>query len=205
MELLIIRHGESEADILKVMEGRADFPLTERGNNQAHQMARWVAARYHIDAIVASPLLRAKQTAGYLQKATGAPLQYDDDLMEWNNGLLAGLSRREAAEKYPEPAEKYPHVALYGTESTIAFRARAETALSKVLHGFEEDAVVAVVSHGGLIRNLYRAFLGLPLESDITFPTGDTGIHCWHIRDGKRSIIYANSNQHLHDKEGKNA
>ncbi len=39
MKLLIIRHGESEADLLDVHEGRADYPLTERGHRQAQAMA----------------------------------------------------------------------------------------------------------------------------------------------------------------------
>ena len=41
MNLLVIRHGQSEADILKVIEGRADFPLTELGHKQAEAMAEW--------------------------------------------------------------------------------------------------------------------------------------------------------------------
>ena len=46
MTLLVIRHGESEADLLDVHEGRADFELTERGHNQAEAMARFVSENY---------------------------------------------------------------------------------------------------------------------------------------------------------------
>ena len=63
MKLLVIRHGESEADLLDVHEGRADFSLTERGHRQAQAMAEYVAANYRIDRIYASTLTRAMQTA----------------------------------------------------------------------------------------------------------------------------------------------
>lgn len=60
MILLIIRHGESEADLLDVYEGRADFPLTERGHRQAQAMAEEVRMRYSIAQIYASTLTRAR-------------------------------------------------------------------------------------------------------------------------------------------------
>ena len=62
MILLVIRHGESEADILNVHEGRADFELTEKGHKQAAAMAKYVAANYHVRRIYSSTLKRAAQT-----------------------------------------------------------------------------------------------------------------------------------------------
>ena len=52
MILLLIRHGESEADILHVHEGRAGFPLTARGHRQALSMAKAVSARYSVTHIL---------------------------------------------------------------------------------------------------------------------------------------------------------
>ena len=51
MRLLVIRHGESQADILGVHEGRADFALTERGRRQAEAMSKYVSAHYDIARI----------------------------------------------------------------------------------------------------------------------------------------------------------
>ncbi|HAZ22576.1 MAG TPA: histidine phosphatase family protein, partial [Firmicutes bacterium] len=95
MDLLVIRHGQSEADVLNIIEGRADFPLTDRGHAQAEEMAKWVNDHYKITSIVCSALLRARQTAEHLSQATGVSGVYDDDLMEWQNGLIAGLTRAE--------------------------------------------------------------------------------------------------------------
>ena len=101
MTLLVIRHGESEADLLDVHEGRADFELTERGHNQAEAMARFVSENYSVSKIYCSTLKRAYQTAKHLSDATGAALTPDERLMEFNNGLIAGLERSVAREKYP--------------------------------------------------------------------------------------------------------
>ncbi len=99
MELLIIRHGESEADLLGVHEGRADFPLTMLGEKQAKRMATYIEQHYPPNIILSSPLIRAKRTANILQESIGCELIVEKDLMEFNNGVLAGLSRKEAAIK----------------------------------------------------------------------------------------------------------
>lgn len=66
MILLIIRHGESEADILNVHESRADFALTDRGHKQALAMTSYIKEHYIISKLYASTLKRARQTAQYL-------------------------------------------------------------------------------------------------------------------------------------------
>ena len=82
MILLVIRHGESEADNLHVHEGRADFELTEKGHKQAEAMAKYVAENYQLSRIYASTLKRAAQTAKHLSDATGTAIDFDPDLME---------------------------------------------------------------------------------------------------------------------------
>jgi len=101
MRILIIRHGESEADLLNVCEGRADFNLTQKGHMQSESMSFWIKDRYTVDKIYCSPLKRAYQTALYLSELFNLPLNIDEQLMEFNNGLIAGLARDDANEKYP--------------------------------------------------------------------------------------------------------
>lgn len=197
MKLLIIRHGESEADLLRVHEGRADFALTAEGQRQAAAMAEWVAENYTIDRIYASTLIRAQQTAAALAAITKAPMQNEDDLREYNNGLLAGLPYAEAAAKYPPQANLPPHCSVYEMESQIDFRCRIERILSRIMHESSNDDTIAIVSHGGTIKMLYQAFLGLPMVSDIIFATGDTGIHLWERTLSRRRVIFANSTAHL--------
>lgn len=191
MRLLIIRHGESEADILHVHEGRADFALTERGHRQAEAMSAYVSENYSIARIYHSTLRRAAQTARHLAERTGAPLVPDEGLMEWNNGLLAGLARDVADERYPR-VKVPPHLSVYEQESALDFRHRAEVTLSKLLHENGAGDTLAVVTHGGMINQLYRAFLRLPMEADCAFYTGDAGLHEWIADGDSRIVVRAN-------------
>ncbi|MGM9600786.1 MAG: histidine phosphatase family protein [Faecousia sp.] len=196
MRMLIIRHGESEADLLDVHEGRADFELTDRGHKQAKAMANFVRENYILSAIYCSTLKRAYQTATYLSDATGIPLNPDGRLMEFNNGLIAGLERAIAREKYP-PVDNLPiHAAVYAQESMLEFRFRADYMLSKIISETDPDATVAIVTHGGMIHQLYHAFLQLPVDTNIGFSTGDTGIHEWSITKDRRVIVRANMTAH---------
>ena len=191
MKLLIIRHGESEADILDVHEGRADFELTERGHCQAEAMSEYVSRNYRIVKIYHSTLKRAAQTAHHLALKTGAPLIPDENLMEFNNGLLAGLKHSVVVEKYPQV--KVPvHLSVYEQESVLEFRYRAEYMLSKLISENDNDGTIAVVTHGGMINQLYRAFFRLSTESEYVFRTGDTGIHEWIIDGNSRYLVKAN-------------
>ena len=197
MKLLLIRHGESEADLLDVHEGRADFSLTECGHRQARAMAKYVASNYRIDRIYASTLRRAMQTAQYLSDETGVPVQPESALMEFNNGLLAGLPYKEAAEKYPLVPDLPPEQAVYEQESLVEFRGRAEKMLTTILAETADEETVAVVTHGGTINQLYHAFLKLPVKDGMFFSTADTGIHEWIIEPTERRVARANYAPHF--------
>lgn len=197
MELLIIRHGQSEADLLEVHEGRADFPLTELGIVQATHMAEYVAKKYSPDVILSSPLKRASGTAQILQQEIGCDLKYEEDLMEFNNGVLAGLSREEAAIKYPLPKGGRPvHIPIQDGESELEFRYRAERIAQKILHEYKDYKRVAIVSHGGLISNFIKAILNQS-NSKTVYPTGDTGIHLIEIREDLQIVRFINKQEHL--------
>ncbi|MGF9978952.1 histidine phosphatase family protein [Viridibacillus arvi] len=197
MRLLIIRHGESEADILNVHEGRADFELTEVGQQQVILLSEWVNNHYKLDKIYSSSLKRATQTALLLGNKQQIEIEYEEDLMEWNNGLIAGLSREEAEEKYPIVNGLAPHDAVYEQESILDFRYRAEKILSKIISENPDDATIAIVSHGGMINKLYQSFLKLPFDTNAIFHCGDTSLHEWTIKGNKRHIVFSNRLEHL--------
>lgn len=198
MKILLIRHGESEADLLGVHEGRADFPLTTLGHAQAKKVAAWIQSEYKPAVMLASPLKRAHQTATYIQQAVGCPLHTDDSLMEFNNGVLAGLDRQEALRRYPMPEGGRPfHVPIEGGESELAFRLRAEEWVHRLEAEYSQHDCVAIVSHGGWISQFLKAFLDLPATSPAIFATGDTGVHLIEWRDGKKIVRFMNKQEHL--------
>lgn len=198
MDILLIRHGESEGDILHVHEGRADLLLTDRGRRQAKEMAKVVKEKYMPEVIWASTLKRARETAEILSHETGIKVIEDEALREFNNGVLAGLPYAEAKSRYPEPeGGRKPHVAIEDGESELEFRFRAETVFSRILAESEGRKRIAIVSHGGMISRLLRSFLNLPAVSDTFFATGDTGMHLLRINGNNKTILFLNDCGHL--------
>ncbi|MFA9556399.1 histidine phosphatase family protein [Evansella sp. AB-rgal1] len=204
MEILVVRHGESLGDIEQRHEGRADLPLTEKGIEQALLAAKWIQHNYPPTKIITSPLQRASKTAAIISsEATGVPVQTSEELMEWNNGLLAGMLRSESAIMYPLPeGGRKAHDTFYECESAIAFRSRAEHFWSKLLDSNlnNNNERVCLVSHGGMINMLYRCFLNLPIITEVNIRTGDTGIHLWEVDGKERIVTFSNYLGHLDNK-----
>jgi 2,3-bisphosphoglycerate-dependent phosphoglycerate mutase len=198
MEILLIRHGQSEGDILQVHEGRADLLLTDHGRRQAKEMAKVVSEKYMPEVIWASTLKRARETAEILSVETGIEVIEEDSLREFNNGVLAGVPYAEAKIRFPEPeGGRKPHEPIEEGESELEFRFRAQTVFSKILAESAGRKRIAIVSHGGMISNLLRAFLNLPVSSDTHFPTGDTGIHLLQVNGGQKKVMFLNDCGHL--------
>ncbi len=83
----------------------------------------------------------------------------------------------------------------------MEFRFRADSIFQKVLYEYQEYNRVAIVSHGGTISNLLKAFLKQPMNNDFIFATGDTGIHLLEIKGNSRIIRFLNNQEHLHSVE----
>lgn len=199
MKLLVIRHGQSEADIRRVCEGRADFPLTGQGLDQARRIARWLNDQARPSRIYSSPLLRARQTAEAIAQVCGGTVTELADLMEFDNGELAGVPFSQVAQRFPVVPDVPAHAAVYGQETRLAFRLRAESVLSRVLHENPEDATICLVTHGGMINQLLRAFLRLPVDANYWVVSDDGAIHEWVILGESRGIARLNSREHLAD------
>ncbi len=83
-------------------------------------------------------------------------------------------------------------MSVYDQESALEFRYRAEFMLSELLSENDEDSTLAVVTHGGMINQLYCAYFKLPLDSKSVFATGDAGIHKWLVNGNSRILVKAN-------------
>jgi probable phosphoglycerate mutase len=156
--MLLVRHGQSEWNALGRWQGKADPALTELGRLQAAHAAGRVGA---VDVVVASPLLRALDTARILSSHIGVgPVVVEPDLAERDAGEWEGLTRAEIEQGWPGylAAERRP--AGYEPHDVLVARARA--ALDRI-HDEYDGAEVLVVTHGGLIGSLERD-AGFPWE-----------------------------------------
>jgi 2,3-bisphosphoglycerate-dependent phosphoglycerate mutase len=174
--LTLLRHGRSKADDENVHEGRYDSPLTEVGKSQAHLLAaRWRREEVWFDKIVSSPLRRAAETATIIGAALRMKPEMHDDLMERDNGTVAGMSLEEVDRLYPESEPVSPYAPWFGSgESEAEFHRRAGSVLEWLVR--LELQSVLVVAHGGILNAVLRNAVGAPLPTSggPYFRFGDT-------------------------------
>jgi 2,3-bisphosphoglycerate-dependent phosphoglycerate mutase len=161
-----LRHGESVGNAEERFQGQADFPLTEKGRVQARLLAgRWAASGRAFDLCLASPLLRARQTAEIVARALNLPVEFDPAWMEISNGKLAGLTDEQAASVLPRPKFMTPYTRYGGTgESRLEVLLRAGKALQNLLD--RPPAHYLVVAHGGILNMALFTVMGMTLHGN---------------------------------------
>lgn len=191
--IFILRHGETEADLLDVHEGRADFQLTKKGHLQANKMPKYFTNHYQPDVIISSPMTRTRQTTEHILQYCDTHVEFDERLMEWNNGVLAGMKRVEAMEKFPLPRNGRPLTeAIEEGESELAFRHRVEEAIFEMLENHKDCHQILIVSHGGTISHIMNILLNHSINERVIFPTSDVGLHCIEIKNEKKMVHFVN-------------
>ena len=93
MKIYVARHGETEWNKLNKICGLTDIELTDEGRKQAQILAERLKDT-DISVIIASPLKRAVETAGYVSEVLGIPIITDERLTEQNYGIYEGTDRR---------------------------------------------------------------------------------------------------------------
>lgn len=178
MLLYLVRHGETAWNQQRRIQGTTDIPLNDTGREQAARTGRLLARR-EWNAVVASPLSRARETASIIAAELGLPEPTTDErLVERNYGEAEGLDFEEMQRLFPEDA------AVPGREKRSAVAARAFDALLDIAHHHGHEAVV-VVSHGGLIRSVLRR---IDPEGDHGMITNGS-VHSFRYEDGALSLI----------------
>jgi uncharacterized phosphatase len=161
-KLYFIRHGESVGNIKRLFTGQWDVPLTDLGTKQAKAAAQTIKER-HIDLIVSSPLIRARQTAEIIAEQIGYPKEkilYSDLLKERNYG---DLQQKPYSASDGIDFEDVPNIELAG--HLVQRAAQAE-----YLRAIEADNIL-VVGHGTFGRALQQEILNdhsAPIEVPIS-------------------------------------
>jgi len=162
---VFLRHGESIGNAESRWQGQSDYALTEKGRAQARALAeRWKAESMKFDLIIASPLVRAKETAEIVATAIGAKLEFDPVLLERHIGEIEGLTAEEVR-KRPQPPYITPYDPIGGEgEGDWALFLRAGQALHSLLR--RSPGRYLIVSHGGLLNQLMNAIIGIAPHVD---------------------------------------
>lgn len=196
MRLLLIRHAESAGNAAGILQGRAEYPLSPRGQRQAELLARHMAHGPRPDALFASPLLRAHDTARPIAAAIGLDVQPMPGVMEYDFGEANGMPFAEARERYGGARTGAGHLTFPGEEGRSAFRERVCAAL----FGIEAEGgaeIVAVISHAGPIAAFCSAVLGLPPSVRPPFVLHNASITSVELLEGRGTLHGINDTCHL--------
>ena len=150
MAILLIRHGETPLNAARIVQF-PDTPLSERGREQAAQLARHLAS-FPVGAILSSDYARARMTAEAIRDETGLAIEFRSSLRERNFGAYRGRPHDELSAEFRFDAAAPP-----GGESIAVFNARVDTAWAEVTEfatGVEGDT--AVVTHGLVCRSIFE-------------------------------------------------
>lgn len=174
----LVRHGETEWNKIRRIQGVSDIPLNDTGRAQAAGVGTILAA-HRFDLIVSSPLSRARETADIIAKKLSMPAPLIiDDLIERNYGDAEGSDGRDLDVRYP------PGTPVPGREEREAVTERA----IRVLHDLairHPDADIIAVAHGGVIRSVVEyAAPGLHTE-----PITNCSVHNFSLVAGTLELV----------------
>jgi len=199
VEIILVRHGETEWNASQVFRGRADVPLNTNGLRQAERLGEYLGST-KLDIVYSSPLRRAVATAQAIAGPQGLEVNVVDNLTDFDYGEWQGLSLGEVRERYPELYRDWQdtpeQVRMPGGETLAEVRARAMP--------FVEDAVmrcgegrICFVSHRVVAKVLICALLGLNDSHFWNIRLDTAGITRFSCGDGRVVVTAHNDTSHL--------
>ncbi len=182
-ELYLVRHGETDWNRARRIQGRTDIPLNDTGRAQARTtgelFARAAAAGRRWDAVLASPLGRARETAQIIAEVLGLPdPELVPDVVERDYGQAEGLDFGEVDRRFPEGTP------VPGRETREQVAARVVPALVGLAQR-EPDRALIVISHGGAIRSVLSSVEPETTRGMIT----NGSVHSFRHVDGALELI----------------
>lgn len=196
--LILLRHGESEANSLNIFSGQSNVPLTELGVAQAELAAKYLLESEKIDVIYSSDLDRAYNTALPIATALGLPIIKDSTIREFDVGLWVGKTHEQIKKEYPESyyqdfcARQYP-----GGEYVPDAFERSVSNITRIAND-NPDKTVLIASHGGIIR-CFDAFSKGYSKNEINKVSGphNASISIYKIEGERITPIRTDITEHL--------
>lgn len=202
LQLFITRHGETEWNVEKRLQGRLNSNLTENGVKDAKLLGERLK-NIDFDMVYASPSKRAVETAKLIMGNRALPLKTDERLMEIHLGEWEGRTTGEIKQTEPDLHflyEEKPHLFKGTGESFVDVKQRVDSIL-KDLEKTHQNGNVLVVTHGVVIKVLQTILKGRSLEFvwEPPFIEG-TSLTTITIKDGKRTLLLEGDLAHKEEK-----
>jgi 2,3-bisphosphoglycerate-dependent phosphoglycerate mutase len=197
--LCIVRHGETDWNAGRRIQGQIDIPLSARGHAQARATGN-ALLREGFAAVYSSDLMRARQTAEATAHLTHAPLHLHPGLRERHYGIFQGLTYAEAAARYPEDyahhQARHPRFTPAGGESLLDLAGRLSSTCAAIVQRHAGEAV-ALFTHGGVLDILHRQATQQPLDTPRDFAIPNCGINWFEVANGCWTLLSWAERDHL--------
>ncbi len=185
--ICLVRHGETDWNAAKRIQGRTDIPLNDTGKWQAEQTGLYLKDA-HWDVVISSPLTRAKETAHLILKHVDAPLVIMDDFIERDYGDAEGMSFEERQKLFPN--KQYPNM-----EPLETIQDRMVEGIEKVRAAYPNQQVL-IVAHGDAIHALLTTLADEHLGLENTRLV-NACLNYVEWKDGKWKVLDYNVVSHL--------
>ncbi len=196
MSLLLLRHGESEGNRDRRIQGWLEYPLTALGREQADASGRHLAS-FEVTALYSSPLRRARETADLVATHSGHDVVALPDLREYHFGEAEGLVWAEARERWGLEGRDWGRGRIPGEEGVRAFRARVARQIEELLERHQDETAICVV-HGGVLGAVVAWLCGLADDRYAQIYTANCGITTIAANeDGRPALLVLNEVCHL--------
>jgi 2,3-bisphosphoglycerate-dependent phosphoglycerate mutase len=197
--IVAVRHGETAWNVATRIQGQLDIGLNDTGRAQARRVAQ-ALAHEALDAVYASDLQRAADTARAIAERQGLPLHTDRALRERGFGAFEGLTWADVEQQHPQASLRWrqrdPSFGPPGGEALEAFVKRAVAAIAAIA-ARHRGQHIAVVTHGGVLDALYRAAGRIPIDAPRTWQLGNASINRVLHGDEGFVLVGWNDAQHL--------
>lgn len=203
--IIVVRHGQSEANLLGIGAGQLNTPLTSLGLAQASAVAKYLVPRERITAIYSSDLDRAYNTALPTATALGLTISKDKRLREVDTGLFAGRKYDMRPVEFPEDYKvmvETPSLMRYPEGEYVPdVYDRMKECICEIAERHHGETLL-IASHAGAIKSFLAYGLGFSrLETAKAPPVANTAISIFEWDGEKMMPVEINSTAHLIDLE----
>ena len=199
-EFVIIRHGQTHGNITRTLQGQSNTDLDETGVQQVRLLARRLKSHPAFEAVISSDLKRARDTAQILVDSIGGTIIPNAGLREWNLGILEGRSWQDMQLEYPQIMNSFLNshkdVEVPGGERRSVMEKRVSECLDILASEFAGKRLL-VVTHGGVLRAIFRHIVGLPAGNNMLPQTSNASYNSCTCTNGIWQLTCWNDTAHL--------
>ena len=185
IELILVRHGETESNVRCTYLGWTDVDLNERGIEQAKAACEKLKGVL-VDGIYTSPLKRAMHTAEIINKNFEMNIEVSERLKERNFGVWDNLTYKDITQRYPGEhdlwVKDWINYCVPGGESSYQAYERVTGFIDELVESKSEGTYL-IVTHLGCVRKIISHLLGMGLEGSWHFKVDNAGICRVSIND----------------------